>query len=257
MADVAVWSLFADTKGDLALTKATEMKYGLDIIAECEKANIKHVVFSGLYASFEVKDDMISTTSYEREPLFSPPSQGVCTLSNSCSCLSFRRIDLSRRGGDADITVQAHLRKSKLPWTIYYSSAYWENLHHLGMIQVQDDGSIKINLMSPDSLKQQFTSIRQVGPFVKTIFDHPEKYMGELARRCIIYQISRPTDIYAGKEVFNNTEEATWGSFATRLAAMSGKKVFTPQITEQEWSSPETKARLFPYYSVLDSLYTT
>ena len=84
--------------------------------------------------------------------------------------------------GRADIAVQRQLNASTLPWTIYYSGGYWENMQYLNLVQPATDatGSIKIALPWPDAIKQQFTSIKTIGAFVKAIFDDRARFLREL-----------------------------------------------------------------------------
>lgn len=72
------------------------------------------------------------------------------------------------------------LRETGIPYTLYYSSGYWENLQFYDMIKPQEDGSVQVNLMCPDNTYQMFTTTSLVGPYVKTIFDDRERFIGKL-----------------------------------------------------------------------------
>jgi hypothetical protein len=61
----------------------------------------------------------------------------------------------------------------------------------------------------------------------------------------------------SGKEVYNTTEEVTWGSFAGRIAALSGKDVVSTDVSDEAWKSDEMKQTLGPMYPVFDSIYHT
>lgn len=76
-----------------------------------------------------------------------------------------------------------------MPYTIYYSAGYWENLEHLGQAKKNEDGTVSFNLMCPDRTSQQFTSIGTVGFFVKAIFLDKEKYLSTYADALIAKEI--------------------------------------------------------------------
>ncbi|KAK4686964.1 hypothetical protein P7C73_g3166, partial [Tremellales sp. Uapishka_1] len=192
------WSIYAENGGKTAQVIETEIKYGSHAIEAAKAAGVQHFVLSSSYLGSDLVEGM-----------FTP-------------------------GG---LKLNELLRESGMAYTIYYSSAYWENLEHVGMVQTNQDGSISFNLFCPDSVRQQFTSVVTVGLFVRKIFQERDRFLG--------------------KEVLNAIETHTWGDIATRLALLSGKTITTPHMSQEAFYSDEMKQTLGMFWPSLDSLYRT
>lgn len=62
-----VFSIFLESGYDTAKAIATEIKYGEAIIAECAKAQVQHIVYSGQTKSCEYTSDMFVTACLTSE----------------------------------------------------------------------------------------------------------------------------------------------------------------------------------------------
>ena len=59
-----VWSIWPEVGYDTPKAIATEIKYGGAILAECARAGIQHVVYSGLTQSCETTPEMYSEACF-------------------------------------------------------------------------------------------------------------------------------------------------------------------------------------------------
>lgn len=55
--------------------------------------------------------------------------------------------------------------------------------------------------------------------------------------------------------MLNTCEWASWGSLAKRLGEMSGKKVTTPNYSDEVWQSDQMKQGMGEFWGIFDVLY--
>jgi len=158
------WALFTLHNYDQAQTAVHETQHGKNLVDAAKAADIQYFVWSTL------------------------------DHGDTINCFHFR----------SKYMVNALVKASGIPYTLLYTSFYYNNFTMFKMLKAEEDGSFTLNIPIPSETKLHMYDGTDTGRWVVPILKNPERYNGK--------------DVHAVAEFINTRE------IAETVTQVAGKK---------------------------------
>jgi len=178
------WALYPIHKFNQVDTAAHETQHGKNLVDAAKAAGVQHFVWSTL-------------------------DHGDTIL-----CPHFR----------SKYNVNAFVEASGIPYTLLYTSCYYNNLVGFKMLHAENDGTYTLNIPISSDTKIHWFDGSDVGRWVLPILKDSEKYNGK--------------DVHAVSEYLNTRE------LADIITRVSGKKCNYPPVTKEDFYSEAFKGKV-------------
>jgi len=178
------WALFTLHNYDQAVTAAHETQHGKNLVDAAKAAGVQYLVWSTL------------------------------DHGDTIHCFHFR----------SKYAVNDYVKASGIPYTLLYTSFYYNNLTMFHMLKPEEDGTYTLTVPMPSETKFHTFDGNDTGRWVVPILKNPERYNGK--------------DVHAVAE-FINTHE-----MAATITRVSGKKCNFTEISKVAFYSDEFKQKV-------------